>query len=87
MKNTMGQQKSNGLYVAARQIANQRIVMNLVGGMMSKDYNAIDGLIKQTRECVTEAYNKGYKDGYKDGQVVTVEVYVEDYDVEERNGN
>ena len=43
---------------------------------MSKNYNAIDGLIKQTRECVTEAYNKGYKDG----QVVTQQAFDAEYE-------
>lgn len=42
---------------------------------MSKDYSAIDGIIKQTKVCVTDAYNKGYKDGYKDGQVVTQQAF------------
>lgn len=45
-----------------------------------KDYSAIDGIIKQTRECVTEAYNKGYKDGYKDGQVVTQQAFDAEYE-------
>jgi hypothetical protein len=54
--------------------------MNLAGGKrMSKDYSAIDGIIKQTRECVIEAYNKGYKDGYKDGQVVTQQAFDAEY--------
>lgn len=47
---------------------------------MSKDYNVIDGIIKQTRECVTDAYNKGYKDGYMDGQVVTQQAFDAEYE-------
>lgn len=47
---------------------------------MSKDYSAIDGIIKQTRECVTGAYNKGYKDGYMDGQVVTQQAFDATYE-------
>lgn len=33
-----------------------------------KDYNEIDGIIKQTRECIENAFNKGYKQGFKDGK-------------------
>ena len=47
---------------------------------MSKDYSAIDGIIKQTKVCVTDAYNKGYKDGYKDGQVVTQQAFDATYE-------
>ncbi|MBQ1570618.1 MAG: hypothetical protein IIZ78_05785 [Clostridiales bacterium] len=43
---------------------------------MSKDYSAIDGIIKQTGECVTDAYNKGYKDG----QVVTQQAFDATYE-------
>ena len=46
---------------------------------MSKNYNSIDGIIKQTRECIIEAYNKGYKDGCKDGQVVTQQAFDAEY--------
>ena len=47
---------------------------------MSKNYNAIDGIIKQTGECVTGAYNRGYKDGYKDGQVVAQQAFDAEYE-------
>lgn len=47
---------------------------------MSKDYNAIDRIIRRARECVTDAYDKGYKDGYMDGQVVIPQAVDAEYE-------
>lgn len=39
---------------------------------MSEDYNEIDGIIKQLRESVEQAFNKGYKQGYAAGKEISM---------------
>ncbi len=40
-----------------------------------KELNKVDGLCKQTQDCVRTAYEKGYNDGFNDGKQAMVEAF------------